>query len=165
MSKPLLFYVIDERTDYIKYCKRKGMIPYKFTDKRLDGQIYKSAIQYTYQGHIYNVLNCAQCYSGYMITLMQLPKLSYEELIDIALSSTKSEERSGAIGIILKDYPNEFEQYLSSIKDIDSENLSKKNNVKRMVELINNFIKNNTSYAWSLEKILFLCEELESRLL
>ena len=40
MGKPLLFYLIDEHTDDIKYCEQKGMVPCKFADKELDGKRY-----------------------------------------------------------------------------------------------------------------------------
>ena len=171
MGKPLLFYVIDERTDSAKYCKNKRMKPYKFedltcycSDPAIDNYVYKNAIQYSYKGHIYDVLSSKQCYSGYEATLMRLPKLSYEELINTALESKKIDEIAGAIGMILKDYSVEFEQYLSSIKNMDFNNLSEKNSIKRMVTMINDFIRKNTSYVWPLEKILSLCEELQLKL-
>lgn len=116
MRKPLSFYVISERTDHVKYCKRKGLIPYKFIDKSLDGQILNYVTQYVYKGYIYNALGYDQCYSGYMLTLMRLPQLSYEELLNTALRSRKYAERAGATGMILKDYPKEFEKFLLSIK-------------------------------------------------
>lgn len=160
MGVPLLFYVIDEHTDDVKYSKKKGMVPYKLENKTLDNQIYKSVIQYSYKDYIYDVLEANQCYSGYMVTLMRLPKLSYKELLGTALTSKKYEERAGAIGIILKDYPIEFERYLSSIKNMDFNNLTEKSSIKRMAKMINDFIRENTSYVWPLEKILSLCEDL-----
>ena len=42
MGKPLLFYLIDEHTDDIKYCEQKGMVPCKFADKELDGNRIKA---------------------------------------------------------------------------------------------------------------------------
>jgi len=171
VGKPLLFYVIDEHTDEIKYCKKIGLLPYKFEDKicyssdpTIGNQTIKTVIQYTYKDYIYDALELSQCYSGYVVTLMRLPKLSYEVLLNTALTSTEYDERVGAVGIILKDYPNEFERYLSSIKNMDSINLSEKNKIKRMVTLINDFIKNSTSYVWHLERILSLCEELKLKL-
>ena len=171
MGKPLLFYVIDEHTDEIKYCKKNGLLPYKFEDKvcycsdpSIDNQIIKKVIQYAYKDYIYDALDLSQCYSGYVVTLMRLPKLSYEELLETALTSKKNEERAGSIGMILKDYPFEFEKYLLSVKNMDFNALEEKKDIKRVVDFINDFIRQNTSYVWSLEKILSLCEELKLRL-
>lgn len=161
MNRALLFYVIDERTDAVDYCKRKGMKPYEFTEIRCDNQIYRIPVQYTYKGHNYIVLNCDQCYSGYDTTLMRLPRLSYEELLKTAITSKKYQERIGAIGIILKENAIEFEKYLLSIKAGYFNDYKEEKQLKRMVKVINDFIWENTSYVGPLKKIHDLCEEIE----
>lgn len=52
-----------------------------------------------------------------MVTLMRLPKLSYEELLNDALNSKHLEERIGETGIILKYYLKNFEKTLISMNN------------------------------------------------
>lgn len=158
MSKPLLFYTIDEFTDADRYCKRKGLTPFKFEYRELDGHTFKSVIQYTKDGFIYDVLEADQCYSGYTITLMRSPKLSYENLLHIALTSRHLAERAGAIGIILKDYPLQFQDFLHAIGQKDSTVLYKNKHIERMIAFIHNDIRMHTSYVCHLKKILSFCE-------
>ena len=158
MSKPLLFYLIDERTDSSAYCKRKGMKPYKSEGRILDNEVYKSEIQFTYKGHIYDVLESDQCYTGYMITLMRLPKMAYVELLNVALDSKHYKERIGAMGIILKEYAKEFEQSLISMTDTGIEPIENKRHIKRMLVYVYHLI--NTSYNSELEYIRNICREL-----
>lgn len=166
VKKPLHFYVIDERTDNIKYCKSKGLIPYKFKELKceLDDNAIKTVAQYTGNGYVYDVLEGDQCYTnGHMVTLMRLPKLSYEELLNDALNSKYSEERIGATGIILKEYPKEFEQTLISIAGSAPVSLKNKKSIKRMARYVYELI-NNSCYVRQLENIRKLCKELELRL-
>lgn len=158
MSKPLLFYTIDEFTDADRYCKRKGLTPFKFEDRELDGHPFKSVIQYTKDGFIYDVLEADQCYSGYTITLMRSPKLSYENLLHIALTSKHLSERAGAIGTILKEHPNQFQNYLLALRN-ENNAWREDKRIRRMVIFVNE-IKNYTSYVLRAGKILQLCEEL-----
>ena len=160
MRKPLLFYTIDERTDIYNYCKRKGLRPYKFENKVLDGCLFEQASQYVKGDFMYEVLDCDQCYSGYMVTLMRLPKLSYEELLNVALTSKYLDERAGAIGTILKDYPNQFQDYLLALSQTSINTSREIKHIKRMITFINNFIKENTSYVWHFDRILLLCEKI-----
>lgn len=160
MSKPLLFYTIDERTDICSYCKRKGLRPYKVENKVLDNCLLEQVIQYVKGDFLYEVLDCDQCYSGYMVTLMRLPKLSYEELLNVALTSKYLDERAGAIGTILKDYPNQFEDYLLVLSEVSITSSCENKHIKRMITFINNFIKENTSYVWRLDRILLFCEKI-----
>ena len=158
MSKPLLFYTIDEFTDADRYCKRKGLTPFKFEYRELDGHPFKCTIQYKKNNFIYDVLEENQCYSGYTITLMRLPKLSYEKLLHIALTSKHLSERAGAIGIILKDYPLQFQDFLRAIGQKDSTGLYKNKHIERMIAFIHNDIRMHTSYVCHLKKILSFCE-------
>jgi hypothetical protein len=165
MRKPLLFYVFHEHTDHDKYCKRIGMIPYDFKEIDMYGTTIKLVKKYLYKGFLYIVLEGDECYSGYMTILMRLPKLSFMELLDTALTSRKQGERDGAIGVILKDYPNEFKQYFSSIQAMDIEDLINNNVIKRIVKTIIILIRNNiSSHMRQLETILTICEEIQSRL-
>ena len=160
MRKALLFYTVDERTDIYGYCKKRGVKPYKFESKVLDGCPFEQAIQYTKYDFVYDVLEYDQCYSGYMVILMRLPKLSYEELLNVALTSKHPEERAGAIGVILKEHPMQFENYLSALSEASTTTLHRNKHIKRMIAFINNFIKVNTSYILHLDKILLLCEKI-----
>ena len=167
MNTPLLFYVVDEHTDIIKYCKKKGMAPNKTEDKichcsdpSIGNQIIKSVIQYAYKGYLYDVLDVSQCYSGYEVTLMRLPKLSYEELLETALTSKHFEERAGSIGMILKDYPAAFERFLLSVQIKKHNALEGKEGINRLADFIIDFIWQNNSYVWPLKKILLLCEKI-----
>ncbi len=169
MSKPLSFYVIDEFISVDKYCKRKGMKPYKYEDKicycsdiNVEDQTFKDAVQYTYKGYIYDVLEGDQFHSDYMVILMRLPTLSYEELLNTALTSKFLDERAGAIGIILKEYQKEFKENLLTIKNGDFKSFGEKRNIKRMVKYIYNFI-DDTNYIEELESIMNLCGEIKWR--
>ena len=166
VKKSLHFYVIDERTDNIKYCRSKGLIPYKFKELKCepDNNAIKTVAQYTGNGYVYDVLEGDQCYTnGHMVTLMRLPKLSYAELLNDALNSKYSEERIGATGIILKEYPKEFEQTLISIAGSALISLKNKKSIKRMARYVYELI-NNSCYVRQLENIRDICKELELRL-
>ena len=167
MNAPLLFYVVDECTDIIKYCKKKGMMPNKIEDKicycsdpSAGNQIMKTVTQYTYKSYLYDVLDVSQCYSGYEVTLMRLPKLSYEELLETALTSKHFEERAGAIGMMLKDHPAAFEKFLLSVQTSEYKVSKEQKGIDRLVNFIVDFIWHNNSYVWPLKKILFLCEKI-----
>lgn len=166
MNKPLLFYIIHEFTDIETYCKRKGLIPYKYKEMStgIEGDpVIKIAVQYIKEGYIYDVLEEEQCRSECMAVLMRLPKLTYEKLLSVALNSKYSDERIGSIGIILKDYPNEFEQFLTSMLDADTADLQNKKNIKRISKYVYNLI--NESYLIrDLENMRDLCEKLRIKL-
>jgi hypothetical protein len=170
VGKPLLFYVIDERTSDIEFYKKRGFREHKIeekkcycTDTSIETQSFRHAVQYSLKGFVYEVLDESQCYSGYMVTLMRLPKLSYQELLSTSLCSRKYEERFGAIGIILKEHADEFQKYLLGIEG-GSKILPQKRKIVRMLRMINQ-IKKSTSYVRSAERILLLCEMLELDLL
>jgi len=163
MSKPRLFYTIGEHTDISYYCKRKGLIPKKFEIKELDGRPFKSVSQYVKGNFKYEVLEADQCYSGYMVTLVRLPRLSYEDLLKVALTSRYSDERAGAIGTILKDYTYQFQQHLMMLAQMDINALSHKKYVRRMLAFIKD-LKKYTSYVWQLDEILLLCEKIYAKI-
>ena len=160
MSKALLFYGISEFTNEERFCKKRGLKPYETEIKILDDEPLEWIVRYVKDGFIYDVMECDQCYSGFMITLVRLPHLSFEELLSTALITKNFDERAGAIGMILKKYPSEFEKYLVSIKERINSDLPNKKRIIRIIKLINNFIVENTSYVWHLERILDLCKKL-----
>lgn len=84
-----------------------------------------------------------------------------QELLDVALSSKKYDERAGAIGIILKCYASKFEEYLLETSNNLPDNLLERKKIKKMVHFINHFIRDNTSYVLEVESILLLCERIE----
>lgn len=162
MKKSLHFYVIDERTDNIEYCRSRGLIPYKFKELKCepDNNAIKTVVQYAVNGYVYDVLEGDQCYTKeYMVTLMRLPKLSYAELLNDALYSEYSEERTGATGIILKEHPKEFEKTLISITNSATVSLANKRSVKRMARYVYELI-NDSCYVRQLENIRDICKEL-----
>lgn len=166
MKKSLHFYVIDERTDNIEYCRSRGLIPYKFKELKcaLDDNVIKTVVQYAGNGYVYDVLEGDRCYTKeYMVTLMRLPKLSYAELLNDALYSEYSEERTGATGIILKEHPKEFEKTLISITNSATVSLANKRSVKRMARYVYELI-NDSCYVRQLENIRDICKELDLRL-
>ena len=161
-TKPLLFYMINEFTDDVKYCERMGMKPYKTVDKVLDHQTFQSAVQYSYRGYIYEVLVCTQCYSDAMVVLMRLPKLTYEDLLDTAVNSKHRDERVGALGVILKDHPNEFRQSLESMIETDPSQQQNQKNTSRMSAYVDDLIT-DSQYIEQLETIRDLCVKLETK--
>lgn len=163
MSKPLLFYAIGEYISVSDYCKRKGLKSYKTIEKTLDGEPFPVVIQYTKNGYIYDVLEYNQCYSGYAVVLMRCPKLSYEELLNVALESKNMDERVGAIGLILKDHPVLFEKFLLSV-NMEGINKKKKKQIKRLVSFIYDFARVNSNNVRKMENINALCEKLKEQL-
>lgn len=114
-----LFYLIDEHEDNIAFCKRKKLKPliYKeivVPDTDID---FLNVQKYYTPKYVYRVLQSSECYSGYPITLMREPQLSYEDLINVLLRTKKRDEKLGALGILLKQYPENFKQFFHSNKD------------------------------------------------
>lgn len=136
--KKRLFYVFDEHTDYVKECQKMGMNPIgtdAFTKK------------FEYDGTAYKVLSCNECYSGWEITVMALPEMSYSDLLELMMNSQFYDEIVGSIGIAVKKYPHEFFEFLNNEpfvnrkigkikKTIKSEISERNSNVKEMIELI-----------------------------
>jgi len=164
MFKPLLFYTISDCVDDVEYCKSKRLKPHKTEKNMLDGLPIEVVVQYSKCGYIYDVLESEQCYSGYPITLMRLPKLSFDDLLIVAITSKHHEERAGAVGVILKDYSTEFEKYLLQLEN-DLENIRcrrEKKKIARMVSYICHDVPNYTSYVWERKSILFLCKRIKT---
>lgn len=161
MSKPLLFYSINERTDVYDYCKRKGLKPYKFENKVLDGYLFKDVIQYVKGDFVYEFLDDNEYYFG-MTILMRLPQLTYERLLNVALNSRYYDERVGAISIILKDYTKEFEQFLISMLNVEKKEIRYKRGLKRVSKFICWLMREY--YKSKLENIRDICEKLKVKL-
>ncbi len=164
MKKPLLFYVIDEHTDELAYCKRRGLTPCKWEDRRVicsdpsvPVETFQEVVQYKHKdGFVYDVLDGAPCIDfGCEIVLMRLPKLPYEVLLTTALTSKSEEERIGSIEVILRDHSAEFEQYLTSVQSMDIHDL-KRTGILRL----STFIMKWTSPTKTRDSIRSLCESL-----
>jgi hypothetical protein len=161
MGKTLLFYMVDEHVDVDKYCKRKGLIPYKFVEKVLDGKPFKQAVQYIKGECVYQLLEGdIHSYTGCMFAVMRMPELPYEVLLKTALTSKYFDERAGATGLILKKHSGRFRDYLIEIYETDVKLLKDKKHIRRMVK----FIKDNTRYENHLEEIIPLCEKIHGKI-
>lgn len=163
MNSAELFYVIGEYVDDEKYCRRKGLHPHRTIEKTLDGKLRPVVVEYTKGNEIYVALSAGQCYSGYAVTLMKLPELPFEELLHVALSAKRVADRAGALGIILKKYETAFEQYLLGVSQSTHLNSEQEKKIAVVATFICDFIRENTSFIWDMQKILFLCEELKAR--
>ncbi len=163
MGKSELFYAVGEYTDDSKYCKSKGLKPHKTVMKSLDGKPFPVVTEYSKDGDIYAALEADMCYSGYVVTLMRLPELPFEELLSVALTAKRIEDRAGALGIILKKYASAFTQYLQMTKQNRNLNPVQKKQIALVATFIYDFIRENTSYVREMEDILLLCKELKTK--
>lgn len=162
MKESLLFYVVDEHTDCTKFCKRKGMKPYSF-EKRIcmpDNIMIEFVTQYSYNGYIYDVLNGMECYTDFEVTLVRIPNLSFEELLNVALFSKYLDERVGAMGMILKNNSIDFKRYLLAINNSDIEISGMERNLKQMLSYIDERLRSYRGHIKDFDIILELCEEL-----
>lgn len=162
MHKALLFYTIGEYTSVERYCKRKGLKPFKTIMKTLDNQPFPVVTQYSKGEYIYDVLGYQDCYSGYMVTLMRLPQLAYQELLNVALTSHNSDERAGATGILLKDYPREFEDFLLMVSEKNIVDKQEKRQILRLTRFILDFVCAYTSYVQDMGTVISLCQMISS---
>ena len=136
--KKRAFYVFDEHTDYIKACEKIGM---KAIGDKPDVK------HFLFGETEYEVLFCHDCFSGWQITVMELPELSFAELLQLVMSSRCYDEIVGGIGMILKKHSDEFVRFLSTetsnnkkvgkIKKIIKKEISERNpEVKAMTDLL-----------------------------
>lgn len=163
MGKSELFYAVGEYTDDAKYCKSNGLKPHKTVMKSLDRKPFPVVIEYSKDGNIYASLGADKCYSGYMVTLMRLPELPFEELLSVALTAKRIEDRAGALGIILKKYASAFAQYLLMIKQKGNLNPVQKKQIALVTTFIYDFIREKSSYIQEMEDVLSLCKELKTK--
>lgn len=158
--KKLLFYTVGEYIGVSDFCKRKGLKALKTITKSLDGFPFEVAVQYSSGKYAYEVLDCSECYSGFMTTLMRLPKLTYEQLLEVALTSKSFDEKAGAVGIILKDHSGEFKYFLSSFVENLGADTSDTARVKEVAVLITEFIKERNDRVCKMVDILLLCNNI-----
>ena len=163
MGRPELFYTCGEYEDDVKYCKRKGLKPHRTIMKTLDGKPFTVVEEYSKGGNIYVSFEAEKCYSGYAVTLMRLPELPFEELLAVALTSKRVEDRAGALGIILKKHEAAFKQYLLTIKQNTTLNIAQKRQIAAVSMFIYDFIRENTSYIQNMDEILSLSKELKTK--
>ena len=163
MGKCELFYAVAEHTDDAKYCKRKGLTPYNTDLKVLDKKPFRVVKAYAKDGNIYAVFGADKCYSGYMVTLMRLPELSFDDLLSVALTTKRIEDRAGALGIILKKYEDDFAQYLLTVKQSSNTNRVQEKQIALIAFFIDDFIRENSIYVQRMENILLICRELKTK--
>ena len=131
-----LFYLISERWDEQKYCQRRGLLPYIYEEVEIPSanMTYTKVYKYKSKNYVYTCLQAAECYSGFCVTLMREPEPSCEELISIAQKSKSEDEKLGALGILVKKYPEDLKKYLSECPD------------KKIIKLLE-FIREFNSYS------------------
>lgn len=98
-NKEKNFYIYDEH-DYPKkeWIKLGGRI---LTDSKGNERYFFNGVEYKY-------LNCHEIYSGWCITLVRLPELSYEKLFELLRCTKYESELSGTLGLLLKKYEKRF---------------------------------------------------------
>ncbi|MBR5320733.1 MAG: hypothetical protein IKU41_02710 [Clostridia bacterium] len=139
--RKLLFYVFDEHTDYVSECQKIGMIPTKG---------YPYVENFLFDDVEYKVLSIHECYSGWEITLMALPEMSYNQLVCVLLNSKNYDELVGCLGIILKKYLERF------IVDFDKFETSKRK-FKKIKKIILNEISERSIYVSEMHTLLNKC--------
>ena len=139
--KKQLFYVFDEHTDYVQECTEMGMIP-------LSNETFVEYFEF--DGIKYKVLSVNECFSGWTITLMAMPKLSYSELLNVMLDSRSYDEIVGSLGIVLKEHLNDFILYLKTER-------SKKLRLHKIKKMIKNDISERNSDVQQMIDLLSLC--------
>ncbi len=150
-KKPKLFYILDEHMDSSRFCERLGMVPCEFTSQGL-------VTKYKLGEYVYSALEGADCYSGFAVTLVLEPLPCFDELLRIALVSKREDDRFGALGMLLKRYPNEFTQYLGSLLCNRTEYGKMQ---RRMLRCVNESIKENSYFARKeFPEIFELCEKI-----
>lgn len=163
MGKSELFYAVGEYIDDAKYCKSKGLRPHKTIMKSFEGKPFSVVVEYAKGDNIYVSLTESKCYSGYTVTLMRLPELPFEELLSVALTAKRIEDRAGALGMILKKHEVAFEKYLLTVKQNENLDSVQKKQIALVTTFVYDNIRENTSYIWDMEKILSLCDELKTK--
>lgn len=104
LKKSKKFYVFGERDDYTKLCRKMNMYPFK-DNKR--GKEFFSC-----NDKVYEVLFCNECYSGFTVTLMQLPEMGALELLSLLSETKYYSEFVGSIGILRAKHLEVFERAL-----------------------------------------------------
>ena len=150
-KKPKLFYLLDEHTDSSRFCERLGMVPCEFTSQGL-------VTKYKWGEYVYSAFEGMDCYSGFAVTLMREPVLPFMELLHVALTSRREEDRIGALGVILKRYPDEFKCYL---RDLLAAKTDCSKAQKRMLKEVTVTIKENSYFAYkNLPEVFDLCAKI-----
>ena len=163
MGKAALFYAVGEYVDDAKYCKRKGLMPHKTIMKSLDGNPFPVVVEYAKEGKIYAALEAGDCYCGYSVMLMQLPELPFTELLSVALTAKRIDDRAGALGIILKKHEAAFLQYLLAVRESEDRNPTQKKQIALVTAFVYDFIRENSGYVQKMEDILSLCKALKTQ--
>lgn len=136
-----LFYVFDEHTNFVSECIKLGMKPIKG---------YPFVEEFDSDGVIYKTLSVNECYSGWEITVMALPYMSYCQLIKTIQESKIYDEIVGCLGILLKDHLQEFMKYLSECSKSDKK-------IIKIKKIISKELASRSSYVSSMTKLLEMC--------
>lgn len=163
MKKAQMFYAINEWTNSEHYVRKNGLKPYKTHVWDPSGsQPITIVDQYIRDGQIYDVLEGDRCYSGFMVTLARLPLPDHEELLDLALRTPHEEERGGALGILLKNYPEEFLKYLALVNKEEIVPVSRQKEIGRIAAYVLDDIKPHTNVG-GMDEIFYLCRILKCK--
>lgn len=150
MKKKQIFYVFDEHTDYIKECKKNGFVPIKY-----DGYHVK---QFEKFGKTYSVLGRNDCYSGWEINIILDDVSTFEELMHILIDSHVYDEKVVSIGLMLKNYYEQFIAKLSQEFPKDKFNIKK----KKIVKLITQDVCENSFEVSNMKELLEICKKIKS---
>ena len=161
MSKALQFYVMTELENTSRFCRWHRLVPYKTVPIYINGvkTEHEMAVQYKKKDYIYDVLAFDECICGYGTVLARQPEPSYEQLLEMALTTKHKSERFGSIGIILKKYRKEFIKYISAIDNSIKENVATKDQVKALIEFVLGPLKSMLHYSFDMEDIYILCKQ------
>lgn len=139
--KRQLFYVFDEHTDFVSECVKLGMRPIKG---------FPFVELFDFGGVIYKTLSVQECYSGWEITVMALPYMDYSQLICTLQVSKIYDEIVGCLGILLKEYSNDFLKYLTNCSKSDKR-------MKKIKKVILKELACRSRYVASMTDLLEIC--------
>lgn len=162
MREPFSFYTIYEYDNEESFYKRNGFEPYTTELKEMEDVPVLCVTQYVKKGFVFDVLESSQCYSGAMVTLARVPSLGYDDLLDTALKSKNMGERRGAIGMMLKNYPQKLETFLDDFQQGFLVADYTRKEVLKIIKFINEDIYPYYGGVKDLEKILSICKQLEN---
>lgn len=104
LKKLKKFYVFGEHDEYTKLCRKMKMYPIK--DNKRGKEFFRC------NDKVYEVLFCNECYSGFTVTLMQLPEMNVLELLSLLSYTKYYSEFVGSIGILRVKHSEVFERAL-----------------------------------------------------
>lgn len=145
MNKYQRFYVFDEHTDYVRACEKIGF----FTTK----QIGCFAEEFTRNGEPYKVLGRNECYSGWEINIVPDRDFGFDELALMAFNSHIYDERAVSIGLIIKNFCDDF----IALLNVRFLNHKLKRNEKKLLNLIVKDISVKYCNVEKLQELTAIC--------